>query len=255
MIPLRCAKCHAHFSDSEVREIKEINKLWEKYRPQFDLMGMGLLCSICDTMRDDAVIDAETNGHRQRQMQKRDLIRMGDWPLEASDCTWGSYKPALVSKCDVARWDAARNWQYAWGSIWVHGPNGVGKTFVARCMGNVALEEGRKAIEVKASYLSRTANDFRKSDMHKKLCEYPFLLLDDADKAEWKEAGARLLFEILDCRYEKRLCTVVTSNHTQAAFIGQLQAACPGNDSIATGIEDRLKPLRLELGFEGKSVR
>lgn len=95
------------------------------------------------------------------------------------------------------------------------GPNGVGKTMIARNLGHEALLRGQGVLFTSASaMLSELASCDSASQLERALSKYTrpnVLIVDEVGYMSYGNRHADLLFEVVTRRYEKR-STIVTTN-------------------------------------------
>ena len=136
-------------------------------------------------------------------------------PGVARACRWERSNPDIEAKNPKA-WQTARSFATANGNVWICGNPGTGKTFMARCVANAVLADGKSVGELSALEL-RT---WREVDSEIRRWTAPYLLiLDDLDKLHVSEWSLGNLLALLDRRISakyKRL--VVTANVTGATL-------------------------------------
>lgn len=95
------------------------------------------------------------------------------------------------------------------------GPNGVGKTMIARNLGHEALLRGYGVLFTSASaMLAELASCDGASQLERTLAKYTrpqLLIVDEVGYLNYGNRHADLLFEVVSRRYEKR-STIVTTN-------------------------------------------
>lgn len=153
-------------------------------------------------------------------------------------------------------WKQGREWRRK-ENIWISGPMGCGKTFLALCMLRKAFVAGYEAAEVTALQYAKDSETFRPT-LSPMIKPVDVLLLDDIDKCEWRGDRLDALWELLNYRMSAGLRTIVTSNMTPRNFLLDLrQRASRGatvNTSRADAALDRIKPV-IQIEMEGKSLR
>ena len=212
--------------------------------------GMGYYCASCDfALRslDNADVRKHQISHLTHKTYSKGLIQE-------------SGKEQTFDKSDLAiegenmdEWKQAREATPITGTYWIHGPSGVGKTFLARCMLNDYLDRYRTAIEVSASdlaYIDLIGSESRL----KPYLDANILLIDDIDKPKWNSVGLDYLLKIFEVRYEKKRGTIVTANTGAKAARVLMRQAREDNPSIVNAIFDRMKPLQ-GLELKGSSHR
>lgn len=147
------------------------------------------------------------------------------------------------------------------GSAWVRehqnlfvlGPTGIGKTWLARAVAQKACRDGYTALFLKAAELYRHLATARADGSHAKLL-YQFgrvqlLIVDDWAMAPMTEGERRDFLEICDARYQAR-STLLTSQLPVANWHAQI-----GDPTVADSILDRLVHNAHRIELKGESLR
>lgn len=148
----------------------------------------------------------------------------------------------------------AREWRCD-RSVIIHGPVGTGKSFLSRCMLNVAFDRHLRIIELNAQLFEKRWRRGYEQDVIGDLCATGCLLLDDADKALSHERAVTAFLNVMDARHNAKRPTIITSNFDDSGLQRYLESVVPHNISIAAAILDRFKPKPLFLPLKGKSLR
>lgn len=152
-------------------------------------------------------------------------------------------------------WEEARAWGKAPDSnLWIHGPKGVGKTHMARCILMRLLMRKWGVVESSARKVAKTALLFSEGPNWQIWQDCRFWLLDDIDKAEWNNQRLEGLWELINARASAGHKTIITCNMGPGAFADLLGAQETNNNTIVSSMLDRLKPLS-PLKLTGKSLR
>lgn len=147
------------------------------------------------------------------------------------------------------------SWTEKSTSTYLYGDFGTGKTYVGRCILNYTLNLGRSAVEVNGTRLAGMLRQQFDQDKLIEYCKhYRMLLVDDIDKAFWKEREIEGLWEIFEARSDRGLKTVITANVHPKEFRDMIAQGCGGNQTIAESLIQRLHPC-LILEFKGESLR
>ncbi|KKN00446.1 hypothetical protein LCGC14_1137800 [marine sediment metagenome] len=153
-------------------------------------------------------------------------------------------------------WEDARSWNPKHEAWWIYGDKGAGKTFMARCVLNMILDQGFSVGELSAVTFNQIAKR-RFYEWHEEREIYgkvKVLLIEDIDKAIWTPEGMSELYSLLDERYSNERRTMVTTNATVEWVQQQWQYAAPHNKSLPGTMMDRLKPMR-RIQLSGPTLR
>jgi DNA replication protein DnaC len=146
-------------------------------------------------------------------------------------------------------------------SVWVRehqnlfliGPTGIGKTWLARAFAQKACRDGYTALFSKAVELFRELTMARADGRHSKLLyqlgRVDLLIVDDWAMAPLTETERRDFLEICDARYQSR-STLLTSQIPVTNWHAQI-----GDPTIADSILDRLVHNAHRLDLKGESMR
>jgi DNA replication protein DnaC len=146
-------------------------------------------------------------------------------------------------------------------SVWVRehqhlfliGPTGIGKTWLARAFGQKACRDGYTARYFKAPELFRNLATARADGSHSKLLyqlgRIDLLIVDDWAMAPMNDAERRDFLEICDTRYQAR-STLLTSQLPVASWHAQI-----GDPTLADSILDRLVHNAHRIELQGESMR
>ena len=137
--------------------------------------------------------------------------------------------------------------------IFLIGPTGIGKTFLARAFGQKACRDGFTAYFATAAQLFRELELGRADGTYAKklraLGQVDVLIVDDWAMAPMAEAERRAFLEICDERYLTR-STLLTSQLPVAKWHGQI-----GDPTVADSILDRLVHGAHRIELQGDSIR
>jgi DNA replication protein DnaC len=147
------------------------------------------------------------------------------------------------------------------GSAWVErhenlflvGPTGVGKSFIACAMAHKACRDGYRVLYTRASALFRdlalARADGSLRNLLARLGRVDVLVIDDWAMAPMVESERRDFWEICEERYQTR-STVLTSQLPVAQWHEQI-----GDPTMADGILDRLVHNAHRIEIHGESMR
>jgi DNA replication protein DnaC len=137
--------------------------------------------------------------------------------------------------------------------LFLTGPTGVGKTWLARAFAHKACRDGYTALFLKSSELFRNLATARADGSHSKLLyqlgRVDLLIVDDFCMAPLTEAERRDFLEICDARYQAR-STLLTSQLPVASWHAQI-----GDPTLADSILDRLVHNAHRIELSGESMR
>lgn len=146
-------------------------------------------------------------------------------------------------------------------SVWVRehqnlfliGPTGIGKTWLARAFAQKACRDGYTALFHKATELFRTLAVARADGTHSKLLYHlgrvDLLIVDDFCMAPMTEAERRDFLDICDSRYQAR-STMLTSQLPVTNWHARI-----GDPTTADSILDRLVHNAHRIELQGESLR
>jgi DNA replication protein DnaC len=137
--------------------------------------------------------------------------------------------------------------------VFLIGPTGIGKTFLARAFGQKACRDGFTAYFASAAQLFRELELARADGSYAKrlraLGQVDVLIVDDWAMAPLAEGERRAFLEICDERYLTR-STLLTSQLPVAKWHAQI-----GDPTVADSILDRLVHAAHKIEIPGESMR
>jgi len=197
------------------------------------------------------LVDRQWNWRQNRALQRR--LREGrlQGPACVEDIDFraarGLDKQVVRSLIQDSDW--VRRHQH----IFLVGPTGIGKTFLARAFGQKACRDGFTAHFATAAQLFRELEFARADGSYAKklraLGHVDVLIVDDRAMAPLAEAERRSFLEICDERYLTK-STLLTSQLPVAKWHGQI-----GDPTLADSILDRLVHGAHRLELQGESMR
>lgn len=138
-------------------------------------------------------------------------------------------------------------------NIFVIGPCGVGKSFLAAALAQKACRDGYSALYLRAAALFRelalARADGSLRHLLARLARIEVLVIDDWAMAPFTEAERREVWEICEDRYQTR-STILTSQLPVSRWHEQI-----GDPTIADGILDRLVHNAHRIELRGESMR
>jgi DNA replication protein DnaC len=144
-------------------------------------------------------------------------------------------------------------WVEARQNLFLLGPTGIGKTWLARAIAQKACRDGHTALFHKAAEMFRDLATARADGSHSKLLHgmsrVDVLVVDDFCMAPLTEAERRDFLEICDARYQTH-STLLTSQLPVASWHAQI-----GDPTVADSILDRLVHNAHRIELQGESMR
>jgi len=148
---------------------------------------------------------------------------------------------------------AASEWVRQHHNIFLIGPTGIGKSWLACALAQKACRDGFSVLHKRTSELFRELAvahvDGSFGRLLTKFSRVDVLVLDDFAMAPLKDAERRDMLEIFDDRYRRR-STVLTSQVPVPHWHEQI-----GDPSVADSILDRLVHNAYRIELDGESIR
>lgn len=148
---------------------------------------------------------------------------------------------------------AESGWVKRHENIFLTGPTGVGKSYLAAALGQKACRDGYSVLSTRASALFRDLGlaraDGSLRNLLVRLSRIDVLIVDDWAMAPLNEPERREFWEICEDRYQTR-STVLTSQVPVAQWHAQI-----GDPSLADSILDRLVHNAHRIELKGESLR
>ncbi len=145
------------------------------------------------------------------------------------------------------------DWVRRHQNLFLTGPTGIGKTFLARALGHKACRDGFTAWFVKTPQLFRDLEVARADGSYgrrlKQLGRLDLLIVDDWAMAPLEDRERRAFLELCDERYQLH-STLLTSQLPVASWHAQV-----GDATIADSILDRLVHNAHRIELKGESMR
>ncbi len=138
-------------------------------------------------------------------------------------------------------------------NVLVLGPVGVGKTFMASCLGHIACRRGMKVFMSRADHMLKSLKASRLDGTHeaemRRLIRTEVLIVDDFALRAMDPIETADVYELIVERHRKA-STVVTSNRDPGEWLGAM-----ADPLLAQSAVDRLQSASYELVVEGESYR
>ena len=147
--------------------------------------------------------------------------------------------------------------------LFIHGLPGVGKTMLASIIANESLKKNRTVIFSKVADLLRNIRKtFQKDsklteqDILQDLYDCDVLIIDDMRSERGKSFAGKILFDVIDYRYNEQKQTIITSNGTLEECCNALDNPTDEESSYdGTRIYDRCKDMMKIAYIAGRSKR
>lgn len=178
------------------------------------------------------------------------------------------HQARFEDRCDLRDFDftynpelpRARIWELASGrylqdhaSVFLCGPTGVGKTFVAQALGVAACQQGQRVLFTKTNaLLTDLAGGRADGSWQQRFRRYvapDLLILDDFAMREYTLVQAEDLYELVSRRYQRNSLILTTNREPK-----DLYPLFP-NPVIAEGLLDRLVNSAFVIAMTGRSYR
>ena len=197
------------------------------------------------------LVDRQWNWRQNRALERR----LRDARLQGTACMEDiDYRAARgLDKQVVRSLIQDSDWVRRHQHIFLVGPTGIGKTYLARAFGQKACRDGFTAYFATAAQLFRELELARADGSYAKklraLGQVDALIVDDWAMAPLADAERRAFLEICDGRYQTK-ATLLTSQLPVAKWHGQI-----GDPTVADSILDRLVHAAHRLEMQGESMR
>ena len=197
------------------------------------------------------LIDRQWNWRENRALDRR----LRNARLQGSACVEDiDYRTARGLDRQMVRSLTAESvWVREHQNVFLIGPTGVGKTWLARAFAQKACRDGYTAWFTRGSDLFRDLTTARVDGSHRKLlhklAKTDVLVVDDWAMAPLSDAERRDFLEICDDRYQTR-ATLLTSQFPVPSWHAQI-----GDPTMADSILDRLVHNAHRIELNGESMR
>jgi len=197
------------------------------------------------------LVDRQWNWRQNRALERR--LRNGrlQGPACIEDIDYRT--PRGLDRQLVRSLTAESAWVREHQNLFLIGPTGIGKTWLARALAQKACRDGHTALFHKAAELLRHLATARADGSHSKLLyqlgRVDLLIVDDWAMAPMTETERRDFLEICDTRYQTR-STLLTSQLPVTSWHARI-----GDPTLADSILDRLVHNAHRIELKGESLR
>ncbi len=167
--------------------------------------------------------------------------KMWDWTFSNDD---GSVPAAVLAKRYVESWNemkANNMGLLLWGDV------GTGKTYIATCIANALLDQGKRVLMRDFAQISNISV-FDADEYANSLSSYDLLILDDLGAERTSEFALQNVFNVINRRWESGKPLIITTNLS-------MDELKKGEDMTHKRIYDRILAMCTPILVEGKSKR
>jgi len=239
-------------SEQAAREIVVAQERLKATSPGYAhaIEGIGIRCDACLAKR-EAIYAAEDTRNKAHIM-RNNLYCSGLMPETSRHDQVKLSKPQHDHRAPE-QWATLRRGDYS-GNLWIEGPSGVGKTFLAHCIANLVIDKAMSAAVFSHSKFRTVASEWNRESMLRPYILSYCLILDDIDKVSWSLREVEVLFSLLDGRQGRKGFIIITSNMSGQSLAKIIRPACGENSTMVAALFDRMKPMT-KIVMEGESLR
>lgn len=200
-------------------------------------------------------------GARRKQEKIHRLIDQAGIPPYLEGKTWDDYEFYSPEAKNVYR--AAQKYAASstTGGLYISGPKGTGKTFLASLIAGEKLRQGIPTLFVFVPDLldsfRQAMHDGQGDDVARTAREADFLVLDDMGAERATAWVAEQLMALINYRYSHQLPTVITSNYQLDELSDHLSGTMGPREEQITGerICSRIAAMTISLRLSGQDMR
>ena len=246
-----CPVCGALMYDTDVDSRASLAIIEESAAAKYAAEHLEFVCRKCCALRDHERVRRQAARKVDRMIEE--TFAQGLYLRESAIRDTFAQSDPAIERLSPEVWCAARRWKVGDHTLWVRGPQGTGKTFLAHCILSSMLTQGVSIAEMTGSEINKIGNDWHPNDGVKTFRPVALLLIDDIDSPAWTHRGIDVLRDMLDFRYRRGLSTLVTANNSGQVLRDRLKQVHP-NPAVPGTALDRLQPVDV-LELAGQSHR
>lgn len=144
--------------------------------------------------------------------------------------------------------------------VYLYGPMGTGKTYLAACASNYMAKNGKKAAFVHYPAFTERLSQLYRTDEYRtevdRMRYADILVIDDIGAEEVTDRNRSVLLSVLDSRMQNRKMTWFTSNEDFKSLLNHFTVTNKGSDTLeAERLMERIKVLAKPVYVSGKDRR
>lgn len=187
---------------------------------------------------------------RMARVLRDDTYRSALLPEVGQSCTFADSSEAYRGR-NLALWEQAEQFPLH-QSLWLHGSPGCGKTYLALCCANRAIDNNHTSALLTGMDIAAKRR-WESGRQMLAFAAYDLLVLDDLGTPEWDAQGLDALWSLMNTRAMRVGARhVVTANTEPKAF--QAKVAEVKGSAFARSLMERFHPAKA-YHMEGASIR
>ncbi len=144
--------------------------------------------------------------------------------------------------------------------VYLYGPMGTGKTYLAACASNYMAKNGKKAVFIHYPSFTERLSHLYRTDEHRtetdRMRFADILVIDDIGAEEVTDKNRSVLLSVLDSRMQNHKMTWFTSNEDFKSLLNHFIVTNKGSDTLeAERILERIRVLGKPVYVSGKDRR